>query len=122
MVRPSTNLSPAASSTGLERGSLAYLRGLLHRRPKALVVASGDHPLERSSAIREVVLGDRALPLVALIAEYTATFGPSWSPATRRKHADDFRRYLDWLRANALPESTASLDFRTLIRYVEDLR
>jgi len=63
-----------------------------------------------------------ALPLEPLIAEYTATFGSTWSKVTRRKHADDFARLLDWLKANELPLTTESLDFMTLVDYVTDLR
>ena len=63
-----------------------------------------------------------ALPLAPLIAEYTATFGSTWSRVTRRKHADDFARLLDWLEANQLPLTTESLDFMTLVDYVTDLR
>src|SRR5450755_2776634 len=63
-----------------------------------------------------------ALPLRPLIAEYTATFGSTWAPVTRRKHADDFARLLDWLEARDLPITTASLDFMTLVDYVTDLR
>jgi integrase len=63
-----------------------------------------------------------ALPLRPLIAEYTATFGSTWAPVTRRKHADDFARLVDWLEAHGLPMTTASLDFMTLVDYVTDLR
>jgi integrase/recombinase XerD len=63
-----------------------------------------------------------ALPLRPLIAEYTATFGSTWAPVTRRKHADDFARLIDWLEPNDLPVTTASLDFMTLVDYVTDLR
>jgi integrase/recombinase XerD len=63
-----------------------------------------------------------ALPLRPLIAEYTATFGSTWAPVTRRKHADDFARLLDYLDAHDLPVTTASLDFMTLVDYVTDLR
>jgi integrase/recombinase XerD len=63
-----------------------------------------------------------ALPLRPLIAEYTATFGSTWAPVTRRKHADDFARLLDYLEDNELPVTTASLDFMTLVEYVTDLR
>jgi len=63
-----------------------------------------------------------ALPLAPLIAEYTATFGSTWSKVTRRKHADDFARLLDWLEANGRPLTTESLDFMTLVDYVTDLR
>jgi integrase/recombinase XerD len=63
-----------------------------------------------------------ALPLRPLIAEYTATFGSTWAPVTRRKHHDDFARLVAWLEANELPVTTASLDFMTLVDYVTDLR
>jgi integrase len=63
-----------------------------------------------------------ALPLQPLIAEYTATFGSTWRPVTRRKHADDFARLIAWLTANGLPVTTASLDFMTLVDYVGYLR
>src|ERR1039457_5172692 len=63
-----------------------------------------------------------ALPLRPLIAEYTATFGSTWRPVTRRKHADDFARLIAWLTANGLPLTTASLDFPTLVDYVGYLR
>ncbi len=61
-------------------------------------------------------------PLEPLIAEYTATFGSTWRPVTRRKHRDDFARYLAWLETNGRPVTTASLDFATLVAFVEDLR
>src|ERR1035437_6986213 len=63
-----------------------------------------------------------ALPLRPLIAEYTATFGSTWRPVTRRKHADDFARLVAWLEAAGKPVTTASLDFMTLVDYVADLR
>jgi len=63
-----------------------------------------------------------AVPLRPLIAEYTATFGSTWAPVTRRKHADDFARLIQWLEAHDLPATTASLDFMTLVDYVTDLR
>jgi integrase len=63
-----------------------------------------------------------ALPLRPLIAEYTATFGSTWAPVTRRKHADDFARLVAWLEGRGLPVTTASLDFMTLVDYVTDLR
>src|SRR5664279_4249694 len=55
------------------------------------------------------------LPLRPLIAEYTATFGSTWRPVTRRKHADDFARLVAWLTENGKPVTTASLDFPTLV-------
>lgn len=63
-----------------------------------------------------------ALPLRPLIAEYTATFGSTWRPVTRRKHHDDFARFVAWLEANGLPVTTDSLAFPTLVDYVTDLR
>jgi integrase/recombinase XerD len=57
-----------------------------------------------------------------LIAQYTATFGSTWAPVTRRKHRDDFVRLVDWLEARGLPVTTESLDFMTLVDYVTDLR
>jgi integrase len=63
-----------------------------------------------------------ALPLRPLIAQYTATFGSTWAPVTRRKHRDDFARLVDYLEAGDLPVTTASLDFLTLVDYVTDLR
>jgi integrase len=62
------------------------------------------------------------LPLRPLIAEYTATFGSTWRPVTRRKHSDDFARLIAWLTANGKPITTASLDFMTLVDYVGYLR
>jgi len=64
----------------------------------------------------------RAQALEPLIARYTATFGSTWAPVTRRKHADDYARFTSYLRTNGLPLSTASLDFGTLVEYVTDLR
>ena len=63
-----------------------------------------------------------SLPLRPLIAEYTATFGTGWGTVTRRKHADDFARFADWLETRELPVTTGSLDFATLADYVTDLR
>jgi integrase/recombinase XerD len=63
-----------------------------------------------------------AIPLRPLIAEYTATFGSAWAPVTRRKHADDFDRFTDWLQAEGLPVTTEALEFLTLADYVADLR
>jgi site-specific recombinase XerD len=65
-------------------------------------------------------LPDRAL--LPLIAEYTATFGAGWRPATKSKHRDDFDRFTEWLEADGRPLTTASLDFSTLVAYVEHLR
>ena len=41
---------------------------------------------------------------------------------TRRKHAADFARFIDWLEASGMPLTTESLDFATLADYVADLR
>jgi integrase/recombinase XerD len=61
-------------------------------------------------------------PLLPLIAQYTATFGSTWRPVTRRKHRDDFARFVGWLEAHERAVTTASLDFPTLVAYVEELR
>jgi hypothetical protein len=61
-------------------------------------------------------------PLEPLIAEYCAIYGPSWKPATARKHRDDFARLLRWLADTGRPATVASLDFLTLAAYVTDLR
>ncbi len=61
-------------------------------------------------------------PLQPLIAEYTATFGSTWRPATRRKHRDDFARFVGWLEEHDRPITTASFDFTTLVEFVDELR
>ncbi len=61
-------------------------------------------------------------PLRPLIAEYTAIFGSTWRPATRRKHRDDFGRFVGWLEEHARPVTTESFDFATLVEFVDDLR
>lgn len=61
-------------------------------------------------------------PLVPLIAEFTATFGVGWGPVTRRKHRDDFERFLAWLQASGIEPTTEALDFPTLAAYVDELR
>ena len=77
------------------------------------------------AAFRRRLRGPDDLPALALrplIAEYTATFGSTWRPVTRRKHADDFARLIAWLTENGKPVTTASLDFMTLVDYVGYLR
>lgn len=61
-------------------------------------------------------------PLQPLIAEYTATFGSTWRPATRRKHRDDFARFVAWLEEHGRPVTTGSFNFSTLVEFVDDLR
>ena len=63
-----------------------------------------------------------ALPLRPLIAEFTATFGIGWGPVTRRKHRDDFARFLAWLEREGIEPTTAALSFATIAAYVDDLR
>jgi integrase len=91
------------------------------------MVTRTDSGVERDSlvAFRRPRRGPDDLPALALrplIAEYTATFGSTWRPVTRRKHADDFARLIAWLEANGLPVMTTSLDFMTLVDYVGYLR
>ena len=61
-------------------------------------------------------------PLRPLIAEYTAIFGSTWRPATRRKHRDDFGRFVRWLEDHDRPITTGSFDFATLVEFVDELR
>ena len=61
-------------------------------------------------------------PLVPLIAEFTATFGVGWGPVTRRKHRDDFARFLAWLETSGIEPTTEALGFTTLAAYVDALR
>ncbi|CAN5583080.1 site-specific tyrosine recombinase XerD [soil metagenome] len=63
-----------------------------------------------------------ALPLRPMMAEFTATFGVGWGPVTRRKHRDDFERFLAWLEATGVEPTTDALSFATLAAYVDDLR
>jgi hypothetical protein len=63
-----------------------------------------------------------AFPLKPLINEFCVVFGAGWGPVTRRKHADDFTRFLRWLADNDIPAPTEALDFLVLARYVDDLR
>jgi len=91
------------------------------------MLARADDPVETASRVAFTRPPRRpdslpALALAPLIAEYTATFGSTWAKVTRRKHADDFARLVDWLEANGLPVTTESLDFMTLVDYVSDLR
>ena len=85
---------------------------------------SGVEPDPLSAFLRRRALREDLppLPLRPLIAEYTATFGITWRPVTRRKHTDDFARLIAWLEANGKPVTTASLDFPTLVDYVGYLR
>jgi site-specific recombinase XerD len=63
-----------------------------------------------------------ALPLQPLIDEFTATFGVGWGPVTRRKHRDDFERFLAWLPTSHIEPTTDALSFTTLAAYVDHLR
>ncbi len=45
----------------------------------------------------------------------------AWGPKTRRKHTQDFRRFLGWLEAEGRPLTTESLDWRVLLAYVRHL-
>ena len=113
------------AAPGARRDPLRRAGPLRRKRGSAGSSAGGGAP----SRTRTLASGrwhgpDRldAQPLPPLIAEFTATFGSTWRPVTRRKHADDFRRFTVWLETSGLPVTTASLDFMTLVRYVEYLR
>jgi integrase len=113
------------SDSGVETGRRVGRRPLRRKRPGAQPQAWDPAETPRLAAIfGRPAARDRlpVLPLRPLIAEYTATFGSTWAPVTRRKHADDFARLVDYLEACGLPVTTASLDFMTLVDYVTDLR
>ena len=74
--------------------------------------------VQRARGVEEAA----ALPLRPLVAEFTATFGVGWGPVTRRKHRDDFERFLAWLEASGIEPTTEALSFTTLATYVDDLR
>jgi integrase/recombinase XerD len=115
----------ARTESGVEPGLDLARRPLRRKHPA---------PRGRAASLPETAPGPSAygrppvhdrlpsLPFRPLITEYTATFGSTWAPVTQRKHADDFARLLDYLDAHDLPETTASLDFLTLVDYVSDLR
>jgi integrase/recombinase XerD len=75
-----------------------------------------------SSRRAQAAHDQESLPLRPLIAEFSATFGVAWGPVTRRKHRDDFARFLAWLERSGIDASTNALEFLTLAAYVEDLR
>jgi integrase len=119
VVEPRRADPSLARSARLERYRRLSRKG--HRRSSGPAVArtTVQPTTARGSSARDRLPG---LPLQPLITEYTATFGSTWRPVTRRKHADDFARFLTWLEANKRPATTASLDFMTLVDYVTDLR
>ena len=109
----------SGTATGGER-----VRGGLRRKR-----LSGERPPRPPQTLRGSPIGQRRpervvapLPLHPLIAEYTATFGSTWSLVTRRKHRDDFARFIAWLEVTGLPVTTTSLEFLTMVAFVEDLR
>ncbi|MBA2558080.1 MAG: tyrosine-type recombinase/integrase, partial [Chloroflexi bacterium] len=59
----------------------------------------------------------QALP--AAIEELSAL--KAWGPKTRRKHAQDFSRFLEWLEAEGRSLTTESLEWRVLLAYVRHL-
>lgn len=94
----------------------------LRERPNWPAGQPGDEPAPETPSRPWTRNRLATLPLEPLIAEYTATFGSAWARVTRRKHADDFARFLGWLQAHSLPLSTDSLEFMVLADYVSDLR
>jgi integrase len=65
---------------------------------------------------------DEVLLLGPLVAEFSTTCGLGWGPVTRRKHRDDFARFLAWLEATEQSATTAALELPVLAAYVEHLR
>ena len=96
---------------GLRRKRLGGARPI--RPPESVGRRLGFHHAERVAA---------PLPLRPLVAEYTEIFGSTRSPVTRRKHRDDFARFIAWLELTGLPVTTASFEFLTMVAFVEDLR
>jgi len=82
--------------------------------------AQGRHDRRLGVGAVEASALDR--PLLPLIAAYTSVFGSTWRPATKRKHRDDFARFTGWLEAHDRATTIASLDFATLVEFVDDLR
>jgi integrase len=120
ILRSTSSLSTHDESGGRRRSVASMLARLAGQR--SVLDASPD-PLRRyDDAVPAGQLGPRSFPLEPLVAEYTATFGSTWRPVTRRKHADDYARFVGWLGAKGLPSTTASLDFGTLVEYVTELR
>src|SRR3954453_3237202 len=97
------------------------LRHQLRERAPSVVVRSGAMVAQRDPLRRDNAVS-RARPLRPLIGEYTAMFDSTWGQVTRRKHRDDFARFVGWLEHNELPVTTASLGFMTLVDYVRWLR
>lgn len=118
-VEPALGVDRHAPSERAERSRLVARRGQRRAGAPALAEPSAGPTVRRRPAARD---RRRALPLHPLMAEYTATFGSTWSPVTRRKHADDFARFVAWLDTNGRAVTTAALDFLTLVDYVADLR
>jgi integrase/recombinase XerD len=103
----------------LQRSDPSVNRERSERSAHDLADSRDDHGHDRRSGVAGLH-GERSLR--ALIAEYTATFGSTWRPATRRKHRDDFNRFTRWLEEHDRPVSTGSFDFATLVEFVDDLR
>ena len=107
------------SGVQLGRRPLRRKRAASAERLGGVPVTPTQAPLYRPAFRRDQ---PPALPLAPLVAQYTATFGQAWAPVTRRKHAADYERFIDWLEAHRMPVTTDSLDFATLADYVADLR
>ena len=113
----SSNLMDAAQR---RVGAAARILGRGHAAAPAISGGeSGVAPIWRRPRTRPALPAYR---LTDLIAEYTATFGTTWRPVTRRKHRDDFARFLAWLDASTRPSTTASFDYPTLAAFVSELR
>jgi Site-specific recombinase XerD len=61
-------------------------------------------------------------PLEAVMGEYIALFEGSWKDKTKVHYQAAFRRLTDWLATAGRPTSTESLDFRSLLEFVNHLR
>jgi integrase/recombinase XerD len=113
---------------------LTYYSVMMHGSSEPVNRASSGLVAARSAGLRTRLWGavqaglDGSMaspldpPLEPLIAEYTATFGSTWTARTRAKHEGDFVRFTDWLKRHDRPLTTASLDFATLLAFVDELR
>lgn len=92
-----------------------FQRHVIPRKRRRLAQATKAQSLTGPSA-------SPARDLELAIADFTAIFGLGWGPVTRRKHSDDFRRFLGWLDATGTPATIDALDVAVLARYVQYLR
>src|SRR5437660_8788707 len=117
-VEPPLRVDHDVHSAGSRRSRRVGRKGRRQAGGQSVEPPSGELTFLRRPTVRDPL---PAFPLRPLIANYTATFGIAWSAVTRRKHADDFARFIAWLTTNGRAVTTAALDFLLLPDYVADL-